>query len=348
MSRTTIPTIKKKETEDEYYSLNRYSQSKLVKFEKNRWKYYKEEVLGEKDEKEEESEFILMGNLVDCLKTEGEEEFYKKYAIASVAEPVPQMKKFISFLIQNYDNYEKFSDCLLKSYEDLKEWNGGKIGTGFEKYVENFSKDGKQYFDEKLQNRGKTIVDINQATLAQELVKKIENSPIFECKGNRVINQTIVLFEVNGKPFKVKFDGIDIDDSKKILYPWDLKITNFVETFVPSKYLKDLLYIQAGLYRFSLEFFKEQNPEFKDYTIENFEFRVVDYNNTCLPLCYKCQDSHYEQSWRGFYVNNKYYKGIYQIIEELDFAEKKGEFRISLNNFNNKGIIFIPSFEQKD
>ena len=53
MSRTTIPTIKKKETEDEYYSLNRYSQSKLVKFEKNRWKYYKEEVLGEKDENEE-------------------------------------------------------------------------------------------------------------------------------------------------------------------------------------------------------------------------------------------------------------------------------------------------------
>ena len=112
-----------------------------------------------------------------------------------------------------------------------------------EKYVENFNKDGKEYFNEKLQNRGKTIIDINQATIAQELVKKIESSPIFKCRGNKTINQTIVLFNVDEKPFKVKFDGIDIDVDNKILYPWDLKITNFVETFIFSKYLKDLLYI---------------------------------------------------------------------------------------------------------
>lgn len=329
--------------ESNYYDIDCLSYSRLALFAKDRLKYYKKYIALE--EETEESKYMLMGSIVDTLLTEGQESFDKKYVIASAEEPAPQMKQFITFLVKNYPNFEQFTACLEKSYNELLEWNGGKLGTGFDKYIENFNKLGKDYFTEQLNAVGKTLINLEEATIAQEIVNKINNCEAFKCKGNKVLMQQEIFFELDGEQFKCKFDGIDVCDKTKTFFPWDLKITSFVEDFIYKCYLGNYYYIQSSLYRFALEKFIEENEEYKGYKIENFEFRVADQTNRLKPLCYKLQDGHYEQGFQGFYVNNKYYKGIMQILEELSFAVKNSEFGISQYNYNNNSVVHIPKFE---
>jgi len=345
MSRTDIKTVSKVIFNGQNYrEIDRLSYSQLALYNKDRVKFWKRYILKEEDQ--EESEYLTMGNIVDCLLTEPDN-FDKKFVISKANVPVPQMVQFCKILVDNYTKFEIFSDCLIKSYEDLKEWNGGKLGTGFEKYVENFNKDGKVYFEELLESRNKKVISIEEATIGAEIIKKIERCEAFKPLGNKVLHKVVVLFEVMGEEMKCELDEICIDDSTKTIYPFDLKCTSFVEDFVSQGFLKNNYYIQASLYRYALEFWKQENG-YSDYNVENFAFKVVDQKNQVEPLLFKCSDSHYEGGWNGFYVGNKYYKGIYQILEELKKSKEIDRWGISINNYNNKGIVNIPIFEQKD
>ena len=86
--------------------------------------------------------------------------------------------------------------------------------------------------------------------------------------------------------------------------------------------------------------------KYPDYKIENLAFRVVDVTPKVLdPLLYETNDKHYEQGFTGFYTSyGTYYKGIDQILNEIEEHKKIDNWSISIDNHNNGGIVKIPEF----
>lgn len=345
MSRTTIPTIKVNKGSD-YRNIDRLSYSQLSYFYKNRIKYWKKYVLKE-DIEDEESNYLLMGNLVDTLITEPEN-FDKKYIVTNATLPTPQMTQFCKFLLNNSSKFETFSDNLVKSYDELKEWNGGKLGTGFEKYVENFTKEGQEYYKELLASVGKKVISIEQATIAEEIHKKIKNCKAFLPQGEEVLHKVVVLFDleyfdfegnIQIEPMKCELDLIDICNKTKKIYPKDLKIVSFVEDFFTQSFLKNNYYIQQALYSFALYTWKK-DTKYEDYEIMPFQFLVADQLNQLEPLLFVCDTDYMEKGFSGFTWNNKYYKGIYDLMKEMSYNLKENKWGKSLFNKNN--IVYLP------
>ena len=103
--------------------------------------------------------------------------------------------------------------------------------------------------------------------------------------------------------------------------------------------------MQSSLYKFGLiEWAKNNLP---GYTVENMAFKVMDSNNYMEPLLFKTNDWHYESGFTGFFVGKKYYKGIIEIIEEIKESQKENIWRMSIENYKNKGIVNIPNFSKE-
>jgi hypothetical protein len=345
MSRTDVITIKRYDQEG-YRSIDAYSYSALAKYAKDRRDYYKKYVLGEQEESE--SEYLIMGKLVDVLMTD-EINFDKYFTITNAEKPSGQLLIFTDelFKLRITDKNAEFSDLTVKAYEYLKEQNGGKLRDSYEKVVENFSTKAKDYFQELLNSVGKTVVTIEQSTLASECVKKINNCEAFKPVGEDIRTKFPIYFEFMGENFKCELDEMQINHKEKIIYPFDYKGSSFIETFIWKGFIDRFYFIQSSLYKYAVEIWKNENG-MKDYKVENLAFKVFDSSNYYDPLLYKTTDLHYNQGFEGFYVGNKYYKGIFQLLKEIKRSKELDRWGISIDNFNSNGVVYIPDFEQKD
>lgn len=344
----------------DYRNIERLSYSALKQFEKDRKKFKllyvdkDETAIRKEKEQAEKSDYIRMGNIVDILLTD-EENFHDYFVEFTAEKPTGQMlylcDKLYEITIEDMDKEThsvktSFESRFERAYEDLKIYNGGKLKDSIEKFLENFDKKiGKDYFYQKLISYGKTIITSEERIMGEKIVESLKNSiGTREIVLKEGLTKFPILFEVGDVPFKMEADKIIIDHDEKVIYPYDFKVSSFVEGFVWDGFLDKKYYIQSGLYKYGIEQWKE-NTEFRDYKVENLAFVVCDQNNYYQPLVYKTTDQHYEQSWLGFFVGNKKYKGINQIIEELKETIEKNCWNISVENLRNKGIVYIPLFK---
>jgi hypothetical protein len=332
-----------------YRKIDRLSYSAIKKYQEDRKAFYRKYILKKEDDSVE-SDFSRMGSMVDIMLTEPDN-FDEKFVIASSEKPSGQLLTFINFLFQvtledTIDNVvtTPVMDRLQKAYDLLKESNDGKLRSGFEKFLEDFTKKGKSFFDELLASVGKTVVTSEEFELANSIVKSIKECEAFNVnKGCKKMNKVVVLFEYDGVDLKAEIDEIEIDTTKKIIYLYDYKVTSFVEDFLYNSFLKRGYYIQASLYKFALEKWKLENG-YKDYKVENMAFKVACQNNYYAPLLYKTTDKHYEQGFTGFKYGNTYYKGIDQLLREIQYSIENSTWNISVTNSFNRGVVYIPEF----
>jgi hypothetical protein len=190
------------------------------------------------------------------------------------------------------------------------------------------------------------VVTIDEATIAEEIVKKINTCEAFAPKGDETLRKHAIFFTVGDEPFKAEIDEMDIDHKNKIVYPYDYKITSFVNEFVWNGFLKNNYWIQSGLYKFAIQNWLQQQG-LEGYRVENMAFKVADQANYYEPLLYKTTDQHFEGAWNGFYVGRNYKKGIYQIINEINESRESNRWGISVENLKNKSEVWIPDFKQE-
>lgn len=348
---------------ENYREIDRLSYSALKQYVEDRKKYKllyidKDEEAIEADKKlKEGSPFIKMGNLIDIRLTDPDN-FDKFFVRTEANVPTAQMLTLCNHLydvtVAQMDEegniLTDFESRFELAYDLLKEGNGGVLKSKIETFAERFKVEGEAYYKERLKSRGKTIISIEEEQKSDAIVESLKNSPTTR----EVVNYTNrmskfpILFDVNDIPFKMELDQMNIDHENKIIKPYDYKNTYNPEFFVWAGYLDNKYYIQGGLYKFGLEYWCSKHPEYKDYRVENMAFIVSDSNNYYSPLIFETSDEHYEQAWTGFKVGNKKYKGIYQILEELQESVELNVWNMSIENYKAGGKIKIPQFENLD
>jgi hypothetical protein len=88
-----------------------------------------------------------------------------------------------------------------------------------------------------------------------------------------------------------------------------------------------------------MEALTKEHPALKGYTVKNPYFMVCDSINHYSPLIYSLTDKDMEDAYNGFEHQGKYYPGVKEIIEELQWAIENDKWNISKTNHDLKGVV---------
>lgn len=352
-------------SEKVYRAKEKDSYSSLALFDESRKKYYLKFIVGEKTD-DEDTHASLLGNLVDCIIFTPDE-FDEKFVMSVFTRGSGQMWDFVdelwSLTLKHLSDDNELTVSITSLMEDA--FNNIKFditgkevkfkGKDFKWLVTEFDKsDVKGYYQEKRANFGKKVVALNQQEQANNIVEDLYStewtSEILERQTDEryeIFNQLTVEYKIEDLPVKSMLDKVEIDHSNKNIQLYDGKVT-FVGEGFSYRYRTKRYYIQAGTYHLALtEWVKQNRPDLADYEILPMIFIVADSTRQSIPLLFKVKSSGITEALNGFVVNGYTYKGVYQIVKEILWHRSQELWNISMNNFNNNGIVEISNFDTK-
>jgi hypothetical protein len=305
-----------------------------------------------------------IGNLVDffILECRGDEEdfenrFDEQFALLEGSKGSGQVfdlaDKLFDITMQSLNEKNEITssfstrfDAAFAMMQAADKYKGKTV----EKGLEDFEKNGKEYFEKKLANIGKSIVDESLVQKAKAVANNILHDDftrdIFEDSGDKGIEKLVkfpiewVYLCVTGKeiPCKSEVDAIHIDHNNKTIQPIDLKTTYDNESFEYS-YIKNNYYLQAAFYHLAIVYWTEEEG-LADYTVLPMKFVVGDTSaNNRRPIIYPTTTLDTGYGLNGFSMRGTYYRGIRELIEEISWAEDNNIWNCSKQVFDNQGII---------
>lgn len=306
--------------------------------------YYKKYVLKEKEE--DKNAAMHLGSLVDCLDLTPDL-FDLKYYMFTESKVKGQQKTFVDNLFKEYLNNRNlsFSTIFNLAFEKTKyDIKGQKIAfkdKDVDKVVEMFYDNSMQdYYESLLANEGKTPVFPADIDLAEKIVKTLRThkytSDLMNLNSSEsleVINQKSIYFEIKGRKFKALLDKIIIDKEYKKIFLHDLKCTWESLNFAFNR-LKNKYYLQEGVYYLAL------NKEYPDYEIIPTKYILADSANQVAPVIAETNLDMTMEALHGFTSKSgKRYKGVYQLIEELEWHYENNIWNTSKSIEDNDGVI---------
>lgn len=354
----------KSHSEQEYRALkDRISYSSIKQFDDNFKNFYKEHILRENVERETNQSMIL-GSIVDCMLL-SPDEFDDRYTIATIEKPTGQVGDLAELLFKitlKYTDSEgsvtsEFGEIFIEAFEKMQK-DGKFKNKSIENGLQAFRKiedsvSGELYYDECRKNYGKQTVDLNTISMAEKIVDSLRNGEytrdiinMKDSEGIEVHSQFPVLFEILGIPVKSLFDKVIINHNEKKIYPYDLKISwqilNFAYNYWKMKY-----YLQLGTYSLALKsYIKNDRPELADYEIVPMQFIVGDSALQSLPVIYKTNEKNVLEGIYGFTLTSgKKYRGVVDLVSEVARHIETGIWNQSMETYDNKGILELPTFE---
>lgn len=348
-------------TEREYRKLKRLSYSAIKVFADNRMKYYKEYEAGYKIE-QEDSEALTVGSVADCLELEPED-FDNRFVVATVNKPTGQMGDFTDFLFRRLKEClsvdgvvtRSMNSLMREAYEDVAfDRNGERIAfkrKTFEQVVDEFANGaGVEFHNQQRATLEKTLIspsDQEQAEKVLTLARNHRNTRNLLAlrTGTRyqVINQLKMLFHLEGIETKGMIDKVIIDHDRQIIQPFDMKTTYSPETFMYN-YLKYRYYIQAAVYDEGLHHWMN-DLSLAGYEIKPMKFIVLDSNAVMDPIIHTCTLDNLVQANEGFTDRGKYYRGVYDLVDDIAWHRENDIWTASRENYEAKGICAIKIFE---
>lgn len=323
------------ENEKEYRAdKEAYNYSKIADFLKSSPNIWKMEHI-DKTKVKETSDDMLFGSMVDChLFTHSE--FNKRFALCSAPVPTASIIRFVDELISLID----ISNGLKEGMFEEAYNNAGIKNPKFPKFMENFNgSDSEVYFAERLESKGKTVYDIS----VEERKKRVCDNLIFNPNSKHYFNgslhQLAIKFSYKGILMRVMLDGVKIDDKRKEILPWDLKVTakplnKFDRTFLDMKY-----YIQQAMYTAGVKAWAEVH--YPDYKVLDYEFVVTDNYGYLDPVVFKIHPPEGQSFMYNFDVRGYTYKGVIPTIEEIEWHIKNDVWTSSKEVRDNKGKMII-------
>lgn len=342
-------------TEAEYRKIPMLSASDLRSFSIDRLKFYKEKILGEKAG-EEYNKAMLIGNLVHCLLLEPENFDDKFFMSICSTPPTGLMLTFTESLykhtVLNMDESGattvEFSELLDAAYEE----SGFKITKEAvaKKFQEKHKKTGEtpqQYYEQLVQakSKGLEVACVDDVNIAEKIIQQIKadsfTGSIFEdADGEESFNeQQADGFSLFGLEMKGMLDRIKANHKEKTLHIYDLKVVYDVVNFKREYWLKKQAYIQAYVYWEALKSgILDLGFDYSDYQILPPIFVVVHSGCFYAPLQFKMSLEDLEKAWDGFMENEREYKGVKEIIEDILWCQEKQIWNMSFTDYNNKGV----------
>jgi hypothetical protein len=309
--------------------------------------YYKSQM----EQDSEEKEHFIIGSAVDILLTESDkfwDYYYLEFDKFDEDLPSPQMLKFIDYLVHNENCGEITQDC----YKEAFEYAGIKQKK-LDTVIKEFSDKYMNYYNYlikknifNINNEGKQLLTVSQYDLVKNITNSLQNNRFTSKYFNtdfsnlEIHNQLEIYWEYDNIKCKSKLDKVIINHVDKTIMLIDLKTTG-KSTFSFESSLYQYRYdIQAAFYGLAFTWLvKNQWVYLKDYTISGFYFIVESTKTIGFPLIYKCSDNLLNNALHGYYKNDKYYKGIIQLISDYKWYMDNNEWSYDKNIIENEGII---------
>ena len=238
---------------------------------------------------------LLEGSMVDCLITGSTDEFNSLYYVADFPSIGDKEQLVVNALFDKYhDLCHSFSEIrkdlildALNEYEFQKNWRD-------ETRVRVFSERVAMYYNLKILAGNKTVVD--QATFNRVIAMVNTLKESTSTHGFFVDNdpQSPIRRYYQLK-FKARFENVDyrcmadliiVDYEDKKIYPFDLKTSGHKEWDFQDSFEQWNYMIQARLYWRIIRANMLQDPYFKDFTLEDYKFIVVN-KESLTPLVWQ-------------------------------------------------------------
>ena len=238
---------------------------------------------------------LLEGSMVDCLITGSREEFDELYCVADMPSIGDKEQQIANALYDRFhSSAEMFSyipsDAILaviNEFEWQKNWRD-------ETRVRVLSERVAMYYNLKVQAGTKTVVDRKTYDRVMAMVTALKTSPATQgyFADNDPLSPIRRYYQLK---FKAKFEGVNyrvmmdlavVDYEDQKIIPIDLKTSghrewDFQDSFETYNYM-----IQSRLYWRVLKANMMKDPYFKDFTLENYRFIVVN-KESLTPLVWE-------------------------------------------------------------
>lgn len=242
-----------------------------------------------------ETPSLLYGSIIDCYMTDGEEAFNNTYMVADFPSIPSTIENIVKQLFAEFKDtynslkdipYEPFISCV-NSLNYQPNWKP-------ETRVKVVKEKGQEYYDLLFLAKGKTIISNDLYIQTMRTVDELKHSPAtawYFSEDNPFDNvkryyQLKFKATLQGVEYRNMMDLVVCDYDNKKLYPCDLKTSSHKEWEFPISFLQWRYDIQAKLYfRIFVENIKN-DPYFKDFTIENYRFIVIN-KETLTPLVWE-------------------------------------------------------------
>lgn len=342
----------------DYRSLGALNCSMIKLFDKDPVKFFEQFKLGRKKENKSTVSLIL-GDLVDFYlldckgnETEFDSRYDEKFALYSGSKGNGQVYVLAETLFnitqdstnENGEVTTSFSTRFKEALQKIQAL-GKYSGKKEEKVLEDFNENGLEYFEYLMENTGKTVIDLSLLDKAKKIGDLIKDDEftrgIFsESEDVEYFPKFPIQFIYPGTSIecKAEVDILKIDHCNKVIQIMDLKTTYDNENFEYS-YIRNGYYLQAAFYHKAVTEWATSEG-MREYEIVPMQFIVGDTSgNNRRPIIYKTNHSDVNKSCYGFTLRGVAYKGLDQLIKEIQWAESKDMWNCSKEVYDNKGIM---------
>ena len=241
----------------------------------------------------EESQALSFGSMVDCLMTEGEEEFNKRYFVCTIPLISDDYKLVVTAIKEELGNihsslYDIPSGTIVSYLDRFGIYqNNWKVETKADKIREG----ANTYYKMMIKAGDKEIVSTEMAQDAKDCAEAFKTSEATEFffrednpfDGIERLHQLKFKGEYNGVKLRCMIDLLVVDHNKKIIYIKDVKTTGDQEYQFAKSFMKWQYWMQAQIYTYILKQNLAKDEYFKDFKVLDFGFLVINKTNK-IPL----------------------------------------------------------------
>lgn len=333
-------------TRDEYNKIEAYNYSTLKKLDK-----HPSLLLEEHKELTETDAPFNMGHLFELLIEDEIDTINKNYYIVKkqINEPNDNYIKIVNELIQEYQTLDMFYPTLEDVAKEAICSKAKILGVGGstwkdDRIVEDVIKKASDYYKFKWDSNGRIVIfqsDYDKVVEGVNLTKNGQfTSKVFEIINPNVIveNQVLVQGNIQGFDYKGIIDKRIIDRHNKRIYIYDYKTTNSYYKNFENNIWKFRYDIQAALYT-KLTRLEFPDPDY-EITYHLIVYSFVEAKDAVLfTFGNGLLDEHFTKL--EITRNNKTYKTINALSNELSYHQKVNNFDYSYEILTGKGQVFI-------
>jgi len=282
-------------TEPEYRADPALSYSTLATYE--RGGFYAIKTLAEK----KESTSLLLGSVVDCILTDGEDVFNDRFAVLdyNITDGGANVCKALATVYgEQYKEFKDIPEVLVsQTAQEVGFWKDPKWNS--RRYKEVVGTGDVDIYYQVLTNKDKEIISSQMYTDALAMVDALRTSETtkFYFAQDNPFDETIRHYyqlkfktTLNGIDYRCMMDLAVVDYKEKIVYPCDLKTSSHWESEFYKSFIDWNYQIQARLYWRILRDCMDKDDFFKDFELADYTFIVVK-KDSLTPLTWKFEDT---------------------------------------------------------
>lgn len=243
----------------------------------------------------QESPSLLFGSVVDSLLTGGASEFNSRFIVRdiNITESGIATCKALADMPSPYVSFDAIPERIVsEKAKSVGFWSDDKWDKG--RYAKVLKTGDVADYYYSLINSDKTVISTELYSDAIACVRALREAPATsgyfadDDPFSPVKRYYQLKFKANldGITFRSMLDIIVVDYEKKIIYPVDLKTCGISEWNFEDNFKRFFYQIQARLYWKVLRANLDRDPYFKDFSLENFRFIVIN-KNTLIPLVWE-------------------------------------------------------------